>query len=165
MTIANKIQISADKTRFTLFKEGLFYKCYNEDAMVFVQNLKKYKVSVKFVKSVGESVFSIGFPGSVVNTESITFDAIAAAIDATSYYENATDVVFELKNKDLQNYASFKESVMASTNEPLSIINTTAPTTQTRAIALRIQEYDLANRTPMECMLFIQELKNTLNIK
>jgi hypothetical protein len=52
MTIAEKIKYSADRTKFTLYKEGLFYKCYNEDAMVFVQKIKEYKVSSKFVKSV-----------------------------------------------------------------------------------------------------------------
>ncbi len=50
MRIAEKIQASADKTLFTLFKEGLFYKCYNEDTMVFAQKIKEYKVSSKFVK-------------------------------------------------------------------------------------------------------------------
>ena len=62
MTISEKIDNSANHTRFTLYKEGLFYKCYNEDAMVFVKNVKDYKVSEKFVKSVGAEVYSIGFP-------------------------------------------------------------------------------------------------------
>lgn len=56
MTIKEKTECCAVKTRFTLFKEGLFYlvgfyvsyqrdksngvnKCYNEDAMVFVQKV------------------------------------------------------------------------------------------------------------------------------
>jgi hypothetical protein len=62
MTISEKIDNSANHTRFTLYKEGLFYKCYNEDAMVFVKNIREYKVSKNFVKSVGEDVYSIGFP-------------------------------------------------------------------------------------------------------
>lgn len=62
MTIAKKIQIIADKTTFTFFKEGLFYKCYNEDAMVFSKMVKNYKVNSKFIKSIGASVFSLGFP-------------------------------------------------------------------------------------------------------
>jgi hypothetical protein len=62
MTISEKIDNSANHTRFTLYKEGLFYKCYNEDAMVFVKNVKDYKGSEKFVKSVGAAVYSIGFP-------------------------------------------------------------------------------------------------------
>jgi hypothetical protein len=45
MTILEKILCSAGKNTFTLFSEGLFYKCYNEDAMVFVQRVKNYKVS------------------------------------------------------------------------------------------------------------------------
>ena len=61
MTISEKIVNSANHTRFTLYKEGLFYKCYNEDAMVFVKNVKDYKVSEKFVKSVGAEVYSIWF--------------------------------------------------------------------------------------------------------
>ena len=40
MTIAEKIQYAADKKVVTFFKEGLFYKCYNEDVMVFVQHIK-----------------------------------------------------------------------------------------------------------------------------
>ena len=45
MTTAEKIALAKSNNYFTLFKEGLFYKCYNEDAMVFVQRLRAYKVS------------------------------------------------------------------------------------------------------------------------
>jgi hypothetical protein len=41
MGIKEKLEICTDKTQFTLFKEGMFYKCYNEDAMVFVQKDKR----------------------------------------------------------------------------------------------------------------------------
>jgi hypothetical protein len=49
MTIAEKVNQSVNGTLFTVHKE-FFYKCYNEDAMVFVQKVRKYKVSSKFVK-------------------------------------------------------------------------------------------------------------------
>ena len=45
MTIAEKVSHSANSALFTLYKEGLFYKCYNEDVMVFVIKVKNYKVS------------------------------------------------------------------------------------------------------------------------
>ncbi len=57
MTAAEKIQCSADKTRFTLYKEGLFCKYHNEDAIFFVERVKKYKVKAKFIKSAGEIVY------------------------------------------------------------------------------------------------------------
>ena len=36
MTTAEKIASAKSTIYFTLFNEGIFYKCYNEDAMVFV---------------------------------------------------------------------------------------------------------------------------------
>jgi len=40
MTTVEKIILAKSNTAFTLFKEGLFYKCYNEDAMLFVKRVK-----------------------------------------------------------------------------------------------------------------------------
>ena len=64
MTIAEKVSHSANSALFTLYKEGLFYKCYTKDMMVFVMKVKNYMVSSKFVKSMMEKVYSIGFPSS-----------------------------------------------------------------------------------------------------
>ena len=62
MTTAEKIASAKSTIYFTLFKEGIFYKCYNEDAMVFVTRVKPYKVSATYVKNVGEEVYCVGFP-------------------------------------------------------------------------------------------------------
>ena len=62
MTIAEKIDSAKSNKYFTLSKEGFFYKCYNQDAMVFVKRVKTYKVSSKYVKSVREDLYSVGFP-------------------------------------------------------------------------------------------------------
>jgi hypothetical protein len=52
MSTAEKIASAKSNRYFTLFKEGMFYKCYNEDAMVFVTRVKQYKVSGTYVKNV-----------------------------------------------------------------------------------------------------------------
>ena len=46
---------------------GLFYKCYNQDAMVFANRVKPFKVSTKYVKSIGAELLSLGFPASEVD--------------------------------------------------------------------------------------------------
>jgi len=74
MTIAEKVNQSANGTLFTVHKEGLFYKCYNEDALVFVQKVRKYKVSSKFVKATISNLHSIGFPASEVENGKSSFD-------------------------------------------------------------------------------------------
>ena len=82
MTIKEKIAYSSDVRRFTLFKEGLFYKCYNEDAMIFVQKVKEYKVSSKYVKATVSNVYSIGFPASEVLNGNLSFESISEKIGA-----------------------------------------------------------------------------------
>ena len=61
MTVLQKITNSKDTAVFTLHREGIFYKCYNEDAMLFYKRVKAFKITCKFVKRGGSMVLSIGF--------------------------------------------------------------------------------------------------------
>ena len=49
MTTVGKIASSRGTSIFTLHKEGLFYRCYNEDAMLFAKLIKPYTVISKYV--------------------------------------------------------------------------------------------------------------------
>ena len=51
MTIKEKVKISENSSKYTLFKEGIFYKVYNINAMLFVANIKPFKVKVKYIKN------------------------------------------------------------------------------------------------------------------
>ena len=65
MTILDKVILQQqDTTKIFLFKEGIFYKAYNEGA--FLLKDKNYKVAVKKIKSIENEVLSIGFPISVL---------------------------------------------------------------------------------------------------
>jgi hypothetical protein len=117
MTIAEKIQISADETKFTLFKEGLFYKCYNEDALIFTENVKEYKVNAKYIKSVGADVLSLGFPNSVVKAATITFDDYHSAL-----YTSAVNILELIQLHNIgkiksKKYKSSADWISAVTNE------------------------------------------------
>ena len=69
--------------RFTLYKEGIFYKCYNEDAILFVHHkVKEYKVNLKFVKSLGSDLFSLGFPINETQKGNLSFENISEKIGA-----------------------------------------------------------------------------------
>jgi hypothetical protein len=84
MTIVDKIQYSSNKTQFSLYKEGLFYKCYNQDAMVFSKRVKNYKVNSKFIKSLGAAVFSLGFPASELAKGHLSLAFISEKIEANN---------------------------------------------------------------------------------
>ena len=65
MTILDKVTLQQqDTTKIFLFKEGIFYKAYNEGA--FLLKDRDYKVAVKKIKSIENEVLSIGFPISVL---------------------------------------------------------------------------------------------------
>jgi hypothetical protein len=161
MTIAEKIQYSSDKTKFTLFKEGLFYKCYNEDAMLFVKQVREYKVSSKYIKNVGAEVLSLGFPASEIEKENLTLQSILEAIEATVYKEEPYGIVFSLKKDIKQNYLEYFEEIQKSKNivaeKQLGYNKSTND-----LLVKKIQEFDLANSTPMQGLAFIQELKSQI---
>ena len=93
MTITEKIQCSADKAQSTLYKEGLFYKCYNENAMVYSQCVRAYKISIKFVKNVGVKVMSLGFPVSALEKGNLSLEHISEKIRAKKIEVSDDDVV------------------------------------------------------------------------
>lgn len=158
MTIAEKIKYSADRTKFTLYKEGLFYKCYNEDAMVFIKKVKEYKVNSKYVKSVGNDVLSLGFPVSEVEKDNLKLLLISEAIDAVEYNEKPYGVVFSLKKDIKQNFTDFHEEVQKS-KSIVAEKHLDYKKSANDILVKMIQEFDLANSTPMQGLLFIQDLK------
>ncbi|MBK8698489.1 MAG: hypothetical protein IPN29_02675 [Saprospiraceae bacterium] len=112
MTIVEKIDSAKSNKYFILFKERLFYKCYNQNAMVFVSKVKNYKVSSKYVKSVGEDVYSVGFPVSEVKKGSLSVANILEKIGAKGFEENEGNIVF-LRNDigTKKDYKTWKETI------------------------------------------------------
>ncbi len=158
MTIVEKIAISRDRRMFTLHREGLFYKCYNEDAVLFAEQVKCYKISCKYVKSAGADVLSLGFPVREVEKGSLTFEKISSSIGAASYKEGTDGIEFLLKEDFKPNVEKFQEALI-SARESVVKLESSDSNTDIQKLLKMIQEFDLANNTPMQGMWFIQELK------
>lgn len=168
MTIKEKIKISQNSNKLTLHTEGLFYKCYNEDAMVFSENIKPYKVVCKFIKTVNQEVLSIGFPKTELKKGSITIEMIKSAIGGSKAEEQEKQLVFSLTDAELKkNYHEWRNDKLQNSKLADKTNNTVSPAkceasqrliSQGELIAM-IQSYDLANSTPMQGIQFIQELK------
>lgn len=162
MTLLEKTAHSTYKAKFTLYKEGFFYKCYNEDAMIFVQNVKAYKVSAKFVKSVGDIVYSIGFPVTEVENGRLSLEFISEKTGAKTYYKTNGNITFQLEDTQLKAaYGNWKQTIdntrAIEVKEPVEVYQTNY-----QKIIDRIKKYDLANSTPMQGLSFIQELKTEI---
>jgi hypothetical protein len=162
MTISDKVKNSANITTLTLYSEGLFYKCYNEDAMIFVKKVKAYKVSAKFIKSVGANVYSIGFPVREVEKGHLDFENISEKIAAKNYEVKDKHIVFLIGNADAKkDYNTWTATIQE--NKSIVVAKEPAPMHKSRlamdGIINMIKSYDLANSTPMQGLNFIQQLK------
>ena len=163
MTIVEKIAKARDKTIFTLHREGLFFKCYNEDAMVFSKRVKNYKVNSKFVKSVGAEVSSLGFPASEASKGNLSFDMLCETLRAEKYDDGTEKVTFYLKDNIKQGFESWHKEVVNENSaqyakEPNNNTSATNESYITELVAM-IKNFDLANSTPMQGLSFIQQLK------
>ena len=74
--------MAAQPTTLYLFKEGMFYKAYNQNAMWFVQHIKAYKVTAKYIKTIQQEEYFIGFPIKYLNS----FTLEPYALKKTRYY-------------------------------------------------------------------------------
>ena len=149
-----------------VIKEGMFYKCYNEDAMVFSQCVRAYKISVKFVKNVGAKVMSLGFPVSEVEKGNLSLEFISEKIRARKFEARHNNVVFILDNTEVKsNYHIWAETV----KQKMAVDMLKEPESPYMSmdvldgIASMIKDFDLANSTPMQGLNFIQQLKSMLN--
>jgi len=164
MTTKEKIAYAIDLNRFTLFKEGLFMKTYNEDAMLFVKHVKHYKVRCKYIKSIASQIYSIGFPSSEIDNGKLCKESISEKIDASHYDEKDKYIVFFLKDKNLKSgYLEWQKTIPLDSKGQVINEKITPYNIPDNPIYTMIESYDLANNTPMQGLLFIQQLKETLS--
>lgn len=144
-----------------MYREGMFYKCYNEDAMLFSQRVRDFKISAKYIKSAGSMVLSLGFPVTLVEQGTITIEKVSDLMDAASWKEEPNRLVFQLANDIKQDYDAFAETFTSQNANPGTPQHQTETKDHQKLIEM-IRNYDLANHTPMQGMAFIQELKRLI---
>ena len=161
MTVLQKITNSKDTAVFTLHREGIFYKCYNEDAMLFYKRVKAFKITCKFVKRAGSMVLSLGFPVTLIENKSLTIDGIAEMVGAASWIEEPHGLIFQLCEDIKMGYDGFQEAITQA-NQPIKSLQSKTNDEGYQKLIKKIRNYDLANHTPMQGMAFIQELKDVV---
>jgi hypothetical protein len=156
MGIFEKI-VHLDTFHIHIYKEGVFWVAYEQSAYYFW--LKKgYKPTKKFIKTIGKEVVSVGFPQ---NTLAKPHDAGHCSLERdepnvkTFLLEEPIDpAAFEEWKTGVDSGKGRVDSVPAARGIP-------APGFES-AFAEQILTFPLSDRTPMECMLFLSELKKQL---
>ena len=159
MTIKEKLALETAKpgNEIILHREGVFYIAYERSAWLFSMAVHTFKVKKQFVKCVAQDVVSVGFPMSALERYiagckvdeveglvrlSLPGDKIPLVDDFEQWKECQQCIPSKLKSETANNDVDENDIPMSD-------------------IIKRIKEFPIECKTPVECMLFLIELKNS----
>ncbi len=141
----------ANTDKIILYKEGIFYKAYEKSAYAFVLRLNPYATKKKFIKVISSYVVSIGFPMS-------TLDKFK---DQLEIFERTDEkIVIKTDDIDTTEFEAWKEKLPI--HEPKVQIQENEVKISS-IVDDMIRAFPVESKTPIECMLFVGELKRVLN--
>ncbi len=156
--------------KIILYREGLFWKAYERSAYHFVSYVNSYKVSRKHVKSLADDVVSVGFPTSVLEAHKGKFE-----IESEEY---GRVIIITGKQIDDAAFTAWKAAVPMAVGTPVAA----APVVQNGSAGVaaspfipsngllkgaldiieEIRQFQIENKTPMECMMWAADLKKAV---
>jgi hypothetical protein len=150
MASINEKIVHSSLCSVNLYKEGVFWTAYEQSAY-YVWLLKGYKPSKKRYKKMDKEVVQIGFPkvDELLENQNIS---IVAQQDTFISFNTITPI--EL--------VDFKRWKNALTSTPIGAKTTTTTTNIQQEIIDSICVFDCINKTPVEALLFIDELKTKI---
>jgi hypothetical protein len=144
-----------------LYKEGSFWKAYEQSAYLFVEYIKPYRTKLRYYKNINMNVISIGFPdvalANLIDKRKINFQsAMNISIDMEKKLEE--EAFNEWKSKAIL-LNSLVEKEMQS-KERKQEKNATG--NEDGYLRMAIRSFPTADRTPMECMQFLVEIQKLI---
>lgn len=173
MILKEKLSIdaSARPNEIILFAEGTFLKAYERSAWLFCHLVRPYSVRKRFVKVIGDDVVSLGFPN--------TTDLPVRKFNDTLPDVFVLDINDETDVSALPEFGQWKAGIALYATEPKHSDNlpeegigqnsdekcerTEPVPCSICSIIERIRSFPMESKTPMECMLFLVELKKLAN--
>lgn len=149
-----------DGSFIRLYAEGIFYKAYERSAWTACRVLHPFMVKKRAVRKVGQKVVSIGFPKTSLpkwaggrRIETLGEDSVLIHLSEE-----------ECVPFDEKDFEKWKSGVTLPVDEEkLELPSAESIATSVEvSICQSIRCFPIENKSPMECMLFVSELKNRL---
>lgn len=162
MDIREAVEKSNEKLTVFIVKEALFCKAYEESAWRFVALIKPYKPSRKSVKKLNMDVVSIGFPKSQLST----ILALAQQNGFTLSQEESGSLILKILSEPETSFVDWKQNVALNDVEKPDLKGNNVAGNQAGlwAIVREVEQFSIAENTPMRCMQFLSELQNSIKL-
>lgn len=143
--------------RIHFYREGMFWKLYNQSAFNFSQRVKQYLLKKKYVKELKESIVTMGFPDVVLKENLERLKEYTLSV-------NVSDKVVEVELKEeLPGYQEWFENVKEAEEvkeKVQPIVVTAMPDSEKEQILKDIRDFPILQKTPLEVQMFFIELQN-----
>jgi hypothetical protein len=160
--MASKIEILRNEEQkawneIHFYKEGFFYVAYEKSAWLFCRRIHSFRATRKFIKSIGKDMVSIGCPEQ----------SLLKLTETTCRRNDKNGIVSftlikdePLDESDFEEWKSSVQCFHVQGEKPVSCKSDTG----IREHLLRecILKFPIENKTPMDCMLFVADLKKKL---
>ena len=166
MKIEEIVSMETDyKPVVRLHKEGIFYIAYEQSCYAFYQYIKPFKVKNRYVKKLSKNIVSLGFP--VASAKNLLAGRkIIEERDKMLIVQLDVHELFEQENFERWK-SKMTISVLPSENvyKPDSSelikpdVVSDNDTNVMHDVLTRIRQFPIENKTPMDCMIFVSELK------
>jgi hypothetical protein len=153
MTISEKI-LHSSPFEVKLYLEGVFWVAYEQSAYWFMQK-KSYKTTRKHIKLLGRDIVCLGFPKSVLEDFLKTEQAISSHTTDDKY------CVISLKEPlDMVLFEEWKSGLpQHKSDRGVAVL---PQDTAGQTLVERLKAFSIADSTPVECMIFLSEIKRLL---
>ena len=143
-----------------LYKEGSFWRAYEQSAYYFVQYIKPYKALKRYFKVVSREVVYLGFP--LKNMEA----HLAALPQGVSIEAQTEDCVRLRGFEDAGDFQAWKtqQPLLSDTADRRQETGDKVASLFSADCFRRLQTFDLEHANLNQCLLLLQEIKQTIKI-
>lgn len=153
-TIKERIEKEQSNTeKIYLYKEGIFYRAYERSAYLWMKHICNYEIKKRYVKTINRTIVYLGFPMSVLGDKigthvyEVESDYVVVELGGTAKFCNATYIDWH------KQYEIADEKTNSAT---LKFSNE-------RTLIDEIKKYPIETSSPIECMMFLLQLKKRCN--
>jgi len=172
MTIEDIVKAEAENNNtIILLREGIFWKAYEKSAYAFCKHIKPFMVKKKYIKSVNDEIVSIGFPMSstqaILNGRPILLEEERKMVVSIDDIDNEGFLAWKNEQtltavpQSSQNTSGGMRYSSSSSNGSSQGMQNCS--NQEKEVITRIKMFSLESKTPLECMLFLSEIKKQLS--
>ena len=160
MKIKNITERERDNpTLVTVYKEGLFYRVYNESAIWWTKNVKDIKLHKKYIKYIDRYILYGGFPA---NAKETVEEIILKKGKIVNDNENVIEIESDYKpgNDELTDWLNtISDSKLGKTKMNTDDIKSSGEFLE---IIETIRNFQVGHKTPFEAMQLIVDLQKKL---